>query len=59
MSDWISVKDRMPDTGISVLVFAYDNQMWVAYWVPDWWSDYFDNEVHCVTHWQPLPEPPE
>lgn len=60
MSEWISVKDRLPDIGIEVLVYLssynggsirtdqrYTNQSWM------WYEDY------DITHWMPLPEPPK
>lgn len=68
MAEWISVKDRLPKRGEKVLAYmdfsqlGFDNEIsdntymgklvgtkkdvWV------WQSDY-------VTHWMPLPEPPE
>lgn len=73
MSEWISVKDRLPSNDGYYLVFA-----------PGYWgnnhliddlaiSKYNKNyKVHwgierggsrgcvgCITHWMPLPEPPE
>ena len=60
MNNWISVKDRLPKNDNRVLVYMHENRLsytkidtdrlvngeWVR------WSD-------TVTHWQPLPEPPE
>lgn len=48
--EWISVKDRLPEKGKSVLVY---------------WDDGFDigeyvgGEVGDDVYWMPLPEPPE
>ena len=48
--EWISVKDRLPEKGKSVLVY---------------WDDGFDigeyvgGEVGDDIYWMPLPEPPE
>lgn len=48
--EWISVKDRLPEKGKSVLVY---------------WDDGFDigeyvgGEVGYDIYWMPLPEPPE
>lgn len=56
MSEWISVEDRLPD---------YDNQI-TNYLTIDGEGEidvcYFDENVWYgwqVTHWMPLPEPPE
>ena len=62
MSEWVSVKNKMPLQGQDVLFVSdmaigilkgwhdLENKRWFT-------SDeiYYDNEV---THWMPLPEPP-
>lgn len=68
MNEWISVKDRLPDDNISVLVHvdgcAYVASYHVKYlqWFMDGVSGYeydtaLDNAI--VTHWMPLPESPK
>ena len=65
---WISVKDRLPEEYLRVLVYdKIDHKIGAAYvssttgpiWVDDdgyyWSGKYFDG----FTHWMPLPEPPE
>lgn len=64
MSEWISVKDRMPDVGEWVLTFSEkalvdieDFPFDIGYLRPDgeWRHIGWEYEV---THWMPLPEPP-
>lgn len=70
MSEWISVKDRLPEKGVQVICFnggrmfgsftlaeiKTDNEGFTA------WHIYGVNEDNAgfgsVTHWMPLPEPP-
>lgn len=60
MSEWISVKDRLPDFGQSVLVFGEDKAVRVGHvWETGKWRIAgFPDEWPFVTHWQPLPPPP-
>lgn len=58
MSQWIRCEDSMPQDSETVLIMTgymqtafWDGDMWV--WGDEsWWPD-------VVTHWMPLPEPPE
>ena len=71
MSEWISVKDRLPEDMGAVLVIVsgtprknitldgayefgeYDpDEGWILEMWPEW-------KDATVTHWMPLPEPPE
>lgn len=54
---WISVDERLPEMNTCVLVAA-DGGVDIAYYCDiGWMMDTLGNEP--VTHWMPLPEPPE
>ena len=65
--DWIRVEDRLPEDRSDVLVVAYWHERWGVYmgWcAPERaaWSVHIgigDRNDVAVTHWMPLPEPPE
>ena len=63
---WISVKDRLPEDETEVIIFVQHKIGW--YRVFGWHDEYGwhssaeefgDGESDFVTHWMPLPEPPE
>jgi len=67
---WISVKDRLPEESKKVLVYCKNGYMMSVFFSHKWKAfNHFDSqgdptegENHCfldVTHWMPLPEPPE
>ena len=64
VSKWISCKDKMPDDGVNVLIYAGNRMISLAWYDKDMRyfnicdSDYKYNSLD-VTHWQPLPEPPK
>ena len=67
MSEWISVKDRLPKPDESIMLCAFGksvgegtyqghdgyHNVWKMYAVC---GTYWDDEI---THWMPLPEPPK
>lgn len=66
--EWISVKDRLPETGIYVLASCamkvrdkidYRNAVVMAFVCEEGFVDVELDEVitEGVTHWMPLPEP--
>jgi len=66
MSEWISVQDRLPVPGERVLIATHKfvGEGYLGYSGPrkEWMR--FDLDVKnyfgmIVTHWMPLPEPPE
>ena len=63
-TEWISVKDRLPETRAAVLVTMKGALPCVCRqdWNGDWWMIGQYRNQRCraeVTHWMPLPEPPK
>ncbi len=61
MSEWISVEDRLPGAYTSVLL-AFKDLVFitVGFWNGHYWDpDREDLSNVPVTHWMPLPDPPE
>ena len=62
---WISVKERLPENREDVLLCRKwwneirNPQMGWYNDVSGCWFDLSNREIHNVTHWMPLPEPPE
>ena len=67
MSEWISVKDKLPELheevlvcneeyGLSELGFATVAVLDGTDWIETWDRR---TEIHYITHWMPLPEPPK
>ena len=65
MSEWISVKDKMPQPGRYVACIAKRNPFsrfmpMVARIEKNGWANPITEQyISEVTHWMPLPEPPE
>ena len=65
-SEWISIKDSLPEHKQQVLVYKSklrDNNMGVyTYFEDDTWEDsyghWMDAEDYGITHWMQLPSPP-
>ena len=57
VQEWISVKDRLPEDSANVLVCHKNGLVTTNAWLgANWW---FKNERNPITHWMPLPQPPE
>ena len=71
---WISVKDRLPEAFQCVIVHVRHTKKWrdkeldpskwwraveEDCWSGVGWCGNADEDIHEVTHWMPLPEPPE
>lgn len=62
VSQWISVKERLPRNYIEVLVFdAIDREMFLGAIGSsgEWEVPGYRTEMFNVTHWMPLPKPPK
>ena len=57
MSEWISVEDRLPETGERVLIWKRQALEAVRY--ADKKFNRFGRSIDNATHWMPLPEPPK
>lgn len=61
---WISVKERLPNFGIPVLI-CWDGYTDIAEYrcgmvSPKWRTQHYGTvDLASVTHWMPLPDPPE
>ena len=64
VNQWISCKDKMPEHGVTVLIYTGNHMISLAWYdkVMEYFyicdSDYKYNPLD-VTHWQPLPKPPK
>jgi hypothetical protein len=64
MSDWISVKDRLPDRSDYYWAWIVRGEPWGDELFFDagrgrWLHEECGHEVSSVSHWMPLPDPPE
>lgn len=63
MSEWISVKDRMPEINKKVLVCGRKGGIYTARWRGEYegWKRLASSEWNVVnpTHWMPLPPKPK
>ena len=64
MSEWISVEDRLPEVGENCLTSHMDfggcciETYCYSFFKDGVWGNYGNEDVN-VTHWQPLPPPPD
>lgn len=57
MNEWISVKDRLPNVGVIVIIPGGCGYRTGESWVSA--IGEFREINWSVTHWMPLPEPPK
>ena len=55
---WISVEERLPDQCMDIFVCYRDKHILMGTALDDDWIEE-DFEYGQITHWMPLPEPPE
>ena len=55
---WIPVTERLPERSGTYLVYVYGDVTDLNYWRGEW-HRLGDDYTKAVTHWMPLPEPPE
>ena len=63
MSKWIKCSDRLPEEGQRVLASRVNEPLHVDYMIdlspaPPIWACIMEDEYAEITHWMPLPEPP-
>lgn len=56
---WISVEDRLPKEEELFLVCRGAVCVVALWWGDEQWMNDNEELIDDVTHWQPLPEPPE
>jgi hypothetical protein len=63
VSEWVSVKERLPEDSKKILLYHQDGRTLFGLWSNRKEGWYFDSfgpwEKDEVTHWMPLPEPPK
>ena len=66
MSEWISVKERLPELNVDVLIYVHFTvhditfkHCTVALFDGICWDDDGLYSRNSVTHWMPVPKPPE
>lgn len=62
-SEWISVDERLPEDGETVLTISCEAEMEVCFYETAW-KGVFQQcsgliKIYNITHWMPLPEPPK
>lgn len=61
--EWIKFEDRMPETGVDVLLCLDNNDITIGY--RNYYNRYYTYDVYDIRTldqiraWMPLPEPPE
>lgn len=56
--EWISVKDKLPELFVDVIVCRRGSAVESGLRLTDGWWKVFGTRVKDVTHWMPMPDPP-
>ena len=59
VQEWISVKDRLPKDDEIVIICTEKGFVYAGELIGDAWFLDNDSWTESVTHWMPLPEPPD
>lgn len=61
MSVWVSVEDRLPENDSQYIAWVGERALTLFYCDDGYWCEHYDGACYAefVTHWMPLPEPPE
>ena len=63
MSEWISIKERLPENARMVLVYVEWKRIFDAWYANGIWYEFSEAsqmlDFDGVTHWMSLPEPPK
>lgn len=57
---WISVKDNLPDTVRSVIIYTVWGGVCCGWYNPELhvWFDIYGTTIKSATHWREFPDPP-
>jgi len=57
---WIKCEDEMPGDPQEVITWGgHEIPMQLGYSGGKFWEDDWNDEIVGITHWMPIPEPPE
>lgn len=59
MAEWISVKERLPEEDIVVILTDHIDVGTGWFNGKEWRTPFADIDEYRITHWMPLPEPPK
>ena len=59
MSEWISVKERLPERWQNVLAYRKNKKVRMEFICSNGEWEMDDACMPSVTHWMPIPEPPK